>query len=235
MKTLIPSSPNNLDTFNFESGEIINVNKPEGWTSFDVVKKIRNIIRIKKVGHAGTLDPFAVGVLLICTGRATKRVTELLSLEKEYLATVELGKTTDTYDRTGVLLSETVPPRFELSELQSVCSGFIGEIYQIPPMYSAVKIKGQRLYKMARRGMVVEREPRKINIHNIEVLKYQHPFVTLKVVCSRGTYMRALANDIGKELNCGGHLSALTRTRIGSYRIENAYSIAKFEHVVKNR
>ncbi|MFQ6112818.1 MAG: tRNA pseudouridine(55) synthase TruB [bacterium] len=226
---------NKFDKLNFEKGEILNINKPEGWTSFDVVKKIRNILRIKKVGHAGTLDPFAIGVLLICTGRATTKVAELMGLEKEYIATIELGKATDTYDRTGVIISETTPQKFELCELQRVCESFIGEIYQTPPMYSAVKIHGQRLYKMARRGKTVEREPRKVNINKIEIINYQHPLLTLKVVCSRGTYIRALADDIGRKLNCGGCLAALTRTRIGSYKIEDAYSIESFEHLVKNR
>lgn len=235
MKILTPSNPGNLKTFDFESGEIININKPEGWTSFDVVKKIRNITRVRKVGHAGTLDPFAVGVLLICTGKATKKVAELMGLEKEYLATIELGKTTDTHDITGAVVTQTESKIFELSELERVCNSFIGEIDQTPPMYSAVKIKGQRLYKMARRGESVERKPRKVMIRNIEIIEYQHPFLTVKVRCSRGTYIRALADDMGKKLNCGGCLNALTRTRIGSYKIENAYSMANFEHLVKNR
>ncbi|MFQ5822755.1 MAG: tRNA pseudouridine(55) synthase TruB [bacterium] len=234
MKALNPSNLKDFVPYNFERGEILNVNKPEGWTSFDIVKKIRNIIKIKKVGHAGTLDPFAVGVLLICTGRATKKVAELMKLEKEYLAIIELGKVTDTYDRTGLVIKNTTPTKFKLCDLKRVCNSFVGEFYQTPPMYSAVKVNGQRLYNLARRGEVIERKPRKVKILNIEILNYQNPCITLKVVCSRGTYIRTLANDIGEILDCGACLKELTRTRIGSYKIENAYSIANFERLVKS-
>lgn len=221
-----------ISQFDFTRGEILNINKPEGWSSFDVVKKIRKIINVKKVGHAGTLDPFAVGVLLICTGRATKKVSELMSLDKEYLATLELGKVTDTHDRTGVILKENIPRKIELMTLKQICNSFEGEIYQTPPMYSAVKINGKRLYKLARHGAVVERAPRKVYIYKIEILNFENQIITLKIICSKGTYIRVLAHEIGEKLECGACLKALTRTRIGPYKIENAYTISNFERLL---
>ncbi|HEX9653411.1 MAG TPA: tRNA pseudouridine(55) synthase TruB [bacterium] len=213
--------------FNFASGEVLNINKPEGWSSFDVVKKVRYAAREKRVGHAGTLDPFASGVLLVCTGSATKQVSELMNFDKEYLAEIEFGKTTDTYDRTGVVLSETDTQSLEISEIKSSVQQFVGEIYQTPPMYSAIKVQGERLYKLARRGEVIERAPRKIRIHELQVVGFTaaEKRATLKVVCSKGTYIRSLAHDLGGRLGCGAYLSSLVRTRIGPHRIENAWTI----------
>ncbi len=211
--------------YNFADGAILNINKPAGWTSFDVVKKIRAAIRVKKVGHAGALDPFATGVLLICTGGATKRVQSLMNFEKEYLAEIELGKTTDTYDRTGVILTETDASAIDFAKVQQAAKAFEGEIYQTPPMYSAIKMQGQRLYKLARRGEVVERRPRKITIQTLELIRFENPHITLKVVCSKGTYIRALAHDLGERLGCGAFLQALVRTRIGPYRLADAMTI----------
>lgn len=233
MKVLDAQKINDVSTLDFERGEILNIYKPEGWTSFDVVKEIRNILRVKKVGHAGTLDPFAVGVLLICTGRATKKVSELVNFEKEYVATLELGKVTDTLDRTGAILEENAPSHIEINELETICNSFIGEIYQTPPMYSAVKINGQRLYKLARQGEVVDREPRRVKIHEINILKFENPFITLKVICTKGTYIRTLAYDIGEKSTYGACLNNLTRTRIGPYKIENAYSIPDFARLIE--
>lgn len=225
---------NKIAQFDFERGEILNLYKPEGWTSFDVVKKIRNIVKGKKVGHAGTLDPFATGVLLVCTGRATKKVSKLVQLEKEYIATLELGKVTDTYDRTGVIVKESDIHEIELNELQNLCNSLVGEIYQTPPMYSAVKVNGMRLYKLARKGEVIERKPRKVNIYDINILNIEIPLITLKVICSKGTYIRTLAHDIGAKLSCGAYLSSLTRTRIGPYKIENAYTIPIFAQLINS-
>ncbi|MFQ5705923.1 MAG: tRNA pseudouridine(55) synthase TruB [bacterium] len=218
--------------FDFERGEVLNINKPENCTSFDVVKRIRALVAVKKVGHAGTLDPFARGVLLICTGKATKRVSDLVDCDKEYLATIELGKVTDTLDRTGTIIRETVPPVFDRATILRVCNQFTGEIWQTPPMYSAIKIKGQRLYDLARRGMVVDRKPRKVTIHHIELLNFDSPRMELRVTCSKGTYIRALAYDIGEELGCGAHLNELVRTRIGPYKLENAFTLNRFERLL---
>ena len=221
-------------SFDFELGEILNINKPVGWTSFDVVKKIRGQLNIKKVGHAGTLDPFATGVLLICTGRATKKVEDLMNLKKEYIARIEFGKTTDSYDLTGTILSERSADNLELENINQVIKQFHGEIYQTPPMYSAVKVNGERLYKLARRGEVVERKPRKIKIYQTDVIDFRNPFLKLRIVCSRGTYIRALANDMGEILGCGGYLTSLTRTRVGDYKLEDSFEIKDLIRDIKH-
>ena len=221
-------------SFDFELGEILNINKPVGWTSFDVVKKIRGQLNIKKVGHAGTLDPFATGVLLICTGRATKKVEDLMNLKKEYIARIEFGKTTDSYDLTGTIVSERSADNLELENIKQVIKQFHGEIYQTPPMYSAVKVNGERLYKLARRGEVVERKPRKIKIYQTDVIDFRNPFLKLRIVCSRGTYIRALANDMGEILGCGGYLTSLTRTRVGDYKLEDSFEIKDLIREIKH-
>ena len=197
-------------------------------TSFSVVAKVRAWTHCKKVGHAGTLDPFATGVLLVCTGKATKRVSEFMELEKEYEGVIELGKTTETDDREGKILQQQDVPVFSIKDIQSVLKKFIGEIEQVPPMYSALKKNGVRLYKLARKGKVVYREPRKVKIHEITLLKWDRPFLEIRVKCSRGTYVRALARDIGKELRVGGYLKELCRTRIGTYSIKDSYTLTTF-------
>ncbi|RMD94751.1 MAG: tRNA pseudouridine(55) synthase TruB [Calditrichaeota bacterium] len=231
MQVLDKTSLDTLKLINFQRGLAINLNKPPGWTSFQVVKAVRRLVKTK-VGHAGTLDPFATGVLIVCTGNATKQINLFMDYEKEYLATLELGKITDTYDCTGVVLEEKKPPEVKLDQLQNVCEKFEGEINQVPPMYSAVKIRGTRLYKLARKGIIVEREPRKVRIKKIEIVSYDHPLVTLRVICSKGTYIRSLAHDIGKELGYGAHLKSLIRTRIGPYHIDNSLSIKEFEQAI---
>jgi len=229
----IPSLPTTVQPtphpkLDFEAGIIINIDKPVGWTSFDVVKKIRNVVKVKKVGHAGTLDPFATGVLLICTGRATKKVNELMSLKKVYRAEIELGKTTDSYDCTGKVTSSHSINDLDEARVREVSAQFVGEIDQIPPMFSALKQNGKRLYKLARKGITVDREPRRVCIHDLQVLDIDLPKVCIEVVCSRGTYIRALASDIGKTLGCGAYLKTLCRTRIGRYRVEDAETVSGF-------
>lgn len=212
-------------TIDYEKGEILNINKPEGWSSFDVVKKIRNHLKVKKVGHAGTLDPFATGVLLICTGKATKKVSQLMGQKKEYVTEIELGKTTDTYDCTGVVVKETTDVNINREKVEQICQRFVGESYQIPPMYSAIKVGGKRLYQLARQGKTIARTPRKICIYEMEVLDFENPIIKLRVVCSKGTYLRSLAFDIGELTGYGAHLKSLVRTRIGNFHIESSYSI----------
>jgi len=199
------------------------------WTSFDVVNKARRILDVKKVGHAGSLDPFATGVLLLCTGRATKWVPQFMELEKEYVGEIELGTTTDTLDVTGRVLTRREVPEYSLDEIHKVCQDFVGEILQVPPAYSALKVQGQRLYKRAREGRAIEVAPRRVKIHRLEVLSYSRPVTTVRVICSKGTYIRALARDIGQALGCGAFLRSLTRTRIGDFRIENALEISELE------
>ncbi len=215
--------------FNFAEGEILNIYKPAGITSFRVVHVIRNLVGVKKVGHAGTLDPFADGVLLVCTGKATKKVSQLMNLQKEYIGNIKLGIETDTDDRTGKIINSHSVPELTLQEIEKNCQQFIGEIPQIPPMYSAKKIGGKRLYKIARQGQVVERRPAIVTIHSIDILDFHLPEITMKVTCSKGTYIRSLARDIGIQIGCGAYLHGLTRTKIGEHRIEDSITLERFK------
>ena len=210
---------------------IININKPTGWTSFDVVKKVRGIIKEKKVGHAGTLDPFADGVLVLGTGPDTKKLTDITMASKTYRAELTLGKSTDTQDRDGKISKEAVVPGLTRETINVVLASFDGIQEQIPPMYSAKHVNGQRLYKLARRNKTVERAPVKITIHQISLLDYNEPVITFEVTCSKGTYVRVLGADIAAKLGTVGHLTALTRTSVGSYHITDAMTI---EELIKS-
>jgi len=198
------------------------------WTSFDVVRKIRNTIKIKKVGHAGTLDPLATGLLIVCTGRFTKKINEYMAREKEYTGTFTLGAVTPTFDL------ESEPGNFqpfdEISEgmIYEIAKKFTGEIMQFPPVHSAIKQKGKPVYLLARKGMEVILEPRKIVIHNFEITRIKMPLVSFKVVCTTGTYIRSLAHDFGQALGCGAYLSSLCRTRIGNFALAEALSVEEF-------
>lgn len=209
-------------------GMICNLDKPEGWTSFDVVNKLRHATRVKKVGHAGTLDPFATGVLLVCFGPATKRVEELMRLEKEYFGTLMLGAETDTHDVTGKITATFAVPALTHAEIAQRASRFSGEILQTPPMYSALKKGGQRLYELARQGGSVEVAPRRVIIHQLEIVAVRLPEVRIRLVCSRGTYVRALARDLGRDLGCGAYLQSLRRARIGEYAAAQSLSVPQF-------
>ena len=194
------------------------VNKPKGITSFDVVAKMRRICDTKKVGHAGTLDPDAVGVLPICVGRATKVIEYLMEEDKAYHVELMLGMATDTQDSSGSVLYEK-PVTASITEIEETIKSFVGESMQIPPMYSAIRVNGKRLYELARKGLEVERNPRAITISQIDISsinkKDDKVIVLFDVDCSKGTYVRTLCNDIGERLNCGGHMTSLTRTRSG--------------------
>ena len=191
-------------------------------------------MNVKKVGHAGTLDPFATGVLLICTGKATKRVSEFMDAEKEYRGTIQLGVQTDTDDITGLVIETNDFSEITPGMVQDVCRRFEGTIPQIPPMYSARKFEGKRLYQIARQGKVVQRRPTNVTISALTILDYKPPFLTINVVCNKGTYIRALARDIGNELGCKGCLHSLTRTRIGDYRIEESMTLDDFKNILGN-
>ena len=204
---------------------IININKPAGWTSFDVVKKVRGIIKEKKVGHAGTLDPFAEGVLVLGTGPDTKKLTDITTASKIYRAELTLGKATDTQDRDGKISAEAPVPELTRETIDSVLASFVGTQEQIPPMYSAKQVNGQRLYKLARKNKTVERDPVTITIDQISLLDYTEPVITFEVTCSKGTYVRALGADIAAKLGTVGHLTALIRTSVGAYHIANATTI----------
>jgi tRNA pseudouridine55 synthase len=205
----------------FEEGQVMLINKPLGWTSADVVKKIRNRVQAK-VGHAGTLDPLATGLLILCTGKFTKKINEYMSQEKEYTGTMMLGATTVSYDL------ETIPENLkdfsqvDQEVLLEVSKKFTGEIIQVPPIYSAIKKNGERSYDLARQGRAVALEGRKIFIKKFEMHIQELPLISFRVVCSTGTYIRSLANDVGQSLGCGAYLSSLCRTRIGNHHLENA-------------
>lgn len=208
--------------------------KPYRWTSFDVVGKVRWLIcrRLKvkklKVGHAGTLDPLATGVLIVCTGRATKRIEELQSGTKEYYATIRLGATTPSYDLEKPI-DATYPTEHITREMvEQVLERFKGKIEQVPPTFSACKVDGKRAYEMARKGNEVELKPKTLVIDEIELTECNLPDITIRVVCSKGTYIRALARDIGEALQSGGHLIALRRTRVGDYKVEDCLNPEKF-------
>lgn len=213
--------------FNFADGEVLLVDKPLRWTSFDVVHKIRNAIKpLKvKVGHAGTLDPLATGLLIICTGRFTKRIDEFQAQEKTYTGTITLGATTPSYD-----LEREIDDRFDVAgitdeQILETAKLFIGEIEQVPPAHSAIKVDGERVYAKARRGENVVVKPRKVHIREFEIVRIDMPTVEFRVVCSKGTYIRSLASDFGKALNNGAHLSRLQRTKIGDFSVEDAWQL----------
>ena len=229
MKTIADIAVKKAAETDFGLGAVLNIDKPAGWTSFDVVKKIRNLTKVKKVGHAGTLDPFATGVLIVCTGPATKRIQSLMDTTKEYIGEIRLGVETDTLDSTGRITAQNEGARMPSeAEIATVLKEFTGNITQIPPMYSALKVNGKRLYQYAREGKTVERKPREITIFEIELISYEFPYVTVRVVCSKGTYIRVLAADIGKKLGTGGHLSQLRRTRVGDFHVKDALNLEAF-------
>lgn len=211
-----------------QNEHIITIDKPMDWTSFDVVRKIKYTTRIKKVGHAGTLDPFATGVLIVLTGKNTKRQNEFMDMPKTYDAEILLGDRTDTGDRTGTITESATVPELSEALIQSALAQFQGEIEQIPPMYSAKKVDGQKLYKLARKGRVVERKPSIIEIYGIELLSWSSNQLNISVNCGRGTYIRVLAEDIAEKMGTLAHVKELKRTAIGDYRIEDALSIPEF-------
>jgi tRNA pseudouridine55 synthase len=218
----------------FTEGEVLFLNKPLTWTSFNLVSKIRwklrKTLKIKnlKVGHAGTLDPLATGVMIICTGRATKRIEEFQHQTKEYIATLKLGETTPSFDLEKEV--DAVYPTEHITRklIGEVIPRFVGEIWQVPPVYSAVKVDGKRAYDYARKGQEIELKPKLLVIDEIEVLDFSLPILKIRVVCSKGTYIRALARDIGEALGSGAHLIALERTRIGDVRLEDCWEIEDF-------
>ncbi len=247
-----------MDTL--ETGSILFIDKPKGITSFGVIRELRKKLNIRKMGHAGTLDPLATGLLIIACGKATKRISEFMGLPKEYEVEIEFGKVSDTYDADGNLApfaatnfpcthkdGPNLPPCTHIPVCDSLfsCSAvpanlfsplttypntkfdqalesFRGDIQQTPPIYSALKVKGQRAYDLARAGKEVKLEPRTVHVSSIEVIKYEWPFVSLRIACSKGTYIRSIAHDLGQLLGCGGYVKELRRTKIGEYRVEDA-------------
>tara|TARA_B100001057_G_scaffold132592_1_gene132031 strand:- start:223 stop:918 length:696 start_codon:yes stop_codon:yes gene_type:complete len=227
-------------TFQFLEGEVLLFNKPLHWTSFQLVNKLRWLIKRKlgikkiKVGHAGTLDPLASGLMIVCTGKKTKEISQHQAAEKEYLATLKLGSTTPSYD--GETEETYFYPTKHISKelILSVCNRFIGEIEQIPPIFSAIKVKGKKLYESARKGNKVEIKPRIIRINELEIINMDLPYIKLRVSCSKGTYIRSLAHDLGKAMNTGAWLCELQRTKIGSETLKNAIDINDFQQMIKS-
>jgi len=208
---------------------VLNINKPIGWTSFDVVKKIRFITKEKKVGHGGTLDPFANGVLIVATGRDTKQLTEITGTDKSYIATIRLGEITNTLDTEGFVTEKKNIPSFNDDKILKVLNTFLGETKQIPPMFSAKKIKGKKLYELARKNIEVERMPVLINIKKISLLSFKAKKITFSVTSSKGTYIRVLGKDIAEKLGTLGYLTSLKRTKVGSFSVADSTSIEEFE------
>lgn len=207
---------------------ILNVYKEKGFTSHDVVAKLRGILKQKKIGHTGTLDPDAVGVLPICLGKGTKLCDMLTDRDKTYQVVMRLGITTDTEDMTGTIL-DTKEVNISIEEIGQTILKFVGEIEQIPPMYSALKVNGKKLYELAREGKVIERKPRSITIHSIAINTISLPLVTMTVSCSKGTYIRSLCRDIGETLGCGACMEQLTRTNVGTFSIEDSLTLSQIE------
>ena len=225
-----------LSKEDFESGVVLLINKEINWTSFDVVKKIKNLLKEKfrfkkiKVGHAGTLDPLATGLLVICTGKSTKMISEIQNQKKEYTGELTMGATTPSYD-----LETEIDHRYDISnisekDISSKTKLFIGEVSQKPPIFSAIKVKGERLYEKARRGEKINIKKRKITVYNFKLTKILLPKINFIIECSKGTYIRSIAHDFGKSLNNGAHLSKLVRTKIGEFDLKDAKSIIEFEN-----
>jgi len=217
----------------YEAGQVILIDKPLDWTSFDVVRKIRSVIKIKKVGHAGTLDPLATGLLIVCTGKFTKKINEYMGMEKEYTGTFTLGATTPTYDLESEPVEVKDISQITPEHIHEATSYFTGEIQQVPPIHSAIKQGGKPVYLMARKGIDVKLEPRTVVIKSFTIEKIELPIVYFKVVCSTGTYIRSLANDFGQQLQCGAYLSSLRRTRIGEFSADEADSMESFVQLAK--
>jgi len=220
---------------NFLAGQTLLISKPLEWTSFDVVNKIRYAIKVKKVGHAGTLDPLATGLLIICTGKKTKTIEGLTVDEKEYTGIISLGQTTPSFDLETELSEPQDISNITEEAIIKASKKFLGEIEQTPPIFSALKIDGQRAYKAARKGLDIKMKPRQVIISEFEIEKIELPEIHFRIVCSKGTYIRSIANDIGAELGVGAHLKALCRTRSGDHLLKHAFQLDEFIQLVKDQ
>jgi tRNA pseudouridine55 synthase len=208
---------------------IFNIDKPAGYTSFQVVSLVRRLSGVRRVGHAGTLDPSATGVLVVCLGQATRLTEHVMEATKVYRAEVHLGITTDTLDATGKPLSQADPSNISRRQVEDALTAFVGEIDQVPPMFSALKHGGEPLYRYARAQRQVDRQARRVTVYRLQLLAFQPPLVTIEVECGKGTYIRALAHDLGQQLGCGAHLAALARLRVGPFTLDDACSLPELE------
>ena len=214
--------------YNFEKGEVLLIDKPLNWTSFDVVKNIRTALGIRKIGHAGTLDPLATGLLILCTGKKTKEVNSFQEMEKEYEGKMVIGKTTPSVDLETAIDHEYDISHIREEEIYRVVNDFIGFIDQVPPVYSAIKVNGERVYKKARKGQSVELPPRKVNVLHFEITEVKLPELCFKVRCSKGTYIRSLVRDYGEKLGVGAYMTQLRRTAIGEFQVKQAVTPGDF-------
>ncbi len=223
--------------FDFEKGEVLLFDKPLEWSSFDLVQKVRNIARKQvgkklKVGHAGTLDPLATGLMILCTGKCTKTIDTLQAQEKEYIAELQLGATTPSYDLETEIDATFPFEHITKEQIEAILPNFRGEIMQVPPVFSAMNVNGKRAYEYARKGQELELKARPISIFELEILDFSLPKITLKIRCSKGTYIRSLVHDIGKAVNNGAHMTALRRTKSGDFDVQNAFTIEQFAELV---
>lgn len=231
---MVTNQTTDFSSLDFASGEVILIDKPIGWTSFKVVSVIRKAVSVKKVGHSGTLDPMASGLLIICTGKRTKDISKFLGLDKTYTGIITLGKTSPSMDKETGITENKISKDINRERIENAAKDFVGEIEQVPPMYSAIKINGKRLYKLARKGIEVERQSRKIKINSFEIKNVDIPDVEFEVKCSKGTYIRVLANDLGQKLGCGGILTELRRTGIGEFDVVDAINVDDFIKKAEN-
>ena len=224
----------NIESADFQAGELILIDKPLTWTSFDVVNKVRYAVKRKldvkkiKVGHSGTLDPMATGLLILCTGKYTKKLAELQGLNKKYTGVIKLGATTASYDSESDPENEVSVDHLSASQINEAKSQFEGQYLQDPPIFSAIKIKGQTAYKLARRGTEVKLDPREVEVFNFEITKIDLPYISFEVHCKKGFYVRSLANDFGKALGVGGYLHELRRITVGNYNVSDAWILDEF-------
>lgn len=216
-------------------GEVFLVDKPLEWTSFDVVKKIRNALRIKKVGHAGTLDPLATGLLIVCAGKQTKQIDSYMGQEKEYTGTFVIGATTESFDLEKPVIPVADPSGIALEQVKSAASQLTGDILQIPPMHSAIKVDGKRVYESARQGIEVKMEARPVQVREFEITGFENNVVQFRISCSKGTYIRSLARDLGEILGVGAYMSSLCRTRIGNFKLSEAKELVSLVEEIKAR
>jgi tRNA pseudouridine55 synthase len=230
---MIKKGTNNLSGCDFQSGEIIMIDKPLDWTSFDVVNKIRIAVKVKKVGHTGTLDPKATGLLIICTGMKTKEVLSFQDLDKTYAGSILLGKKSKSMDLETELIGDADISSLKDEDIFRIRDKFIGTILQVPPMFSAIKHKGNSLYNIARKGKQIHLPPREVRISRFDIIEINRPYVNFQITCSKGTYIRAISNDFGEALGCGGVLSSLRRTAIGDYSVNDALSVDEFVMLVR--
>jgi tRNA pseudouridine55 synthase len=216
-------------------GEVFLVDKPLEWTSFDVVKKIRNALRIKKVGHAGTLDPLATGLLIVCTGKHTKQIDSYMGQEKEYIGTFVIGSTTESFDLEQPVIAVADPSAVTLNDVKAAAAQLTGDILQIPPMHSAIKVDGKRVYESARKGLEVKMEARAVQVREFEITRFEENVIHFRISCSKGTYIRSLARDMGQILGVGAYMSSLCRTRIGQFMLKDALELTSLIEEIKAR